>query len=148
MSRFKKNNKRSLPSLNMASLPDMIFTLLFFFIIVSNMREAPHRLQFRVPTATEMEKLEKESMVTYIFVNKEGEIQVDYSILPLSDLSGALERKISETPDGKRDKMLVSLKIDREAKMGLVNDIKQVVRSSGVLLIHFATETKVADINN
>ena len=142
MSRFKKNNKRSLPSLNMASLPDMIFTLLFFFVIVSNMREAPHRLQFRVPTATEMEKLEKESMVTYIFANKEGEIQVDYTILNLSDLAGALDRKISDTPDEKRDKMVISLKIDRETKMGLVNDIRQIVRSSGILLIHFATETR------
>ena len=142
MSRFKKNNKRSLPSLNMASLPDMIFTLLFFFIIVSNMREAPHRLQFRVPTATEMEKLEKESMVTYIFVNKEGEIQVDYSILDLDNLAGTLEQKISGTPDEKRDKMVISLKIDKETKMGLVNDIRQIVRNSGILLIHFATETR------
>ncbi|MDR1371338.1 MAG: biopolymer transporter ExbD [Dysgonamonadaceae bacterium] len=142
MSRFKKNSKRKVPSLNTASLPDMIFTLLFFFMIVSNMREAPHRLHFRIPTATEMEKLDKESMVTYIFVNKAGEIQLDYKILTLDDLSDALDRKVSDTPDEKRDKIVVSLKIDREAKMGLVNDIKKVVRNSGILLIHFATEVR------
>ncbi len=142
MSRFKKNNKRTVPSLNTASLPDMIFTLLFFFMIVSNMREAPHRLQFRVPSATEMEKLDKESLVTYIFVNKEGEIQFDYTILPLTDLPQILEQKISKIPEDQREKMVVSLKIDKEVKMGLVNDIKQIVRDSGILLIHFATEAK------
>ncbi|GHS92308.1 biopolymer transporter ExbD [Bacteroidia bacterium] len=143
MSRFGKNSQRKVPSLNTASLPDMIFTLLFFFMIVSNMREAPHRLQFRIPTATELEKLDKESLVSYIFVNKEGEIQFDYSILPLSALSAAIEQKISKIPEGKRDKMVVSLKIDKETRMGLVNDIKQIVRNSGILLIHFAADPEI-----
>lgn len=143
MSRFGKNSQRKVPSLNTASLPDMIFTLLFFFMIVSNMREAPHRLQFRIPTATELEKLDKESLVSYIFVNKEGEIQFDYSILPLSALPAAIEQKISKTPGDKRDKMVVSLKIDKETRMGLVNDIKQIVRDSGILLIHFAADAEI-----
>lgn len=141
MSRFKKNEKRKVPSLNTASLPDMIFTLLFFFMIVSNMREAPHQLQFRIPSATELEKLDKESLVTYIFVNKEGEIQLDYSVLPFENLASAIESKKQQIPQDKRDKMVVSFKIDRETKMGLVNDIKQIVRDSGILLIHFAAES-------
>ncbi|MDR3062486.1 MAG: biopolymer transporter ExbD [Dysgonamonadaceae bacterium] len=143
MSRFGKNSRQKVPSLNTASLPDMIFTLLFFFMIVSNMREAPHRLQFRIPTATELEKLDKESLVSYIFVNKEGEIQFDYSILSLSALPATIEQKISKTPEDKRDKMVVSLKIDKETRMGVVNDIKQIVKDSGISLIHFAADPEI-----
>jgi biopolymer transport protein ExbD len=107
------------------------------------MREAPHRLYFRIPTATELEKLDKESLVSTIFINKEGEIQFDYSILPLNTLPAAIEQKILKTPEDKRDKMVVSLKIDKETKMGLVNDIKQIVRDSGILLIHFAANPEI-----
>jgi biopolymer transport protein ExbD len=107
------------------------------------MREAPHRLQFRIPTATELEKLDKESLVSYIFVNKEGEIQFDYSILSLSALPATIEQKISKTPEDKRDKMVVSLKIDKETRMGVVNDIKQIVKDSGISLIHFAADPEI-----
>ena len=59
MGKFNKTGKRGMPELNTSSLPDLIFTMLFFFMIVTTMREVTLKVQFRVPLATELEKLEK-----------------------------------------------------------------------------------------
>ena len=59
MGKFNKTGKREMPALNTSSLPDLIFTLLFFFMIVTTMREVTLKVEFKVPQATELEKLEK-----------------------------------------------------------------------------------------
>ena len=70
MGKFNKTGKREMPALNTSSLPDLIFTLLFFFMIVTTMREVTLKVEFKVPQATELEKLEKKSLVTiHIFVS-------------------------------------------------------------------------------
>ena len=70
MGKFNKTGKRGMPALNTSSLPDLIFTLLFFFMIVTTMREVTLKVEFKVPQATELEKLEKKSLVTFIYVGK------------------------------------------------------------------------------
>ena len=64
MGKFNKSGKREMPELNTSSLPDLIFTMLFFFMIVTTMREVTLKVQFKVPQATELEKLEKKSLVS------------------------------------------------------------------------------------
>ena len=66
MGKFNKTGKREMPALNTSSLPDLIFTLLFFFMIVTTMREVTLKVQFTLPQGTELEKLEKKSLVTFI----------------------------------------------------------------------------------
>ena len=68
MGKFNKTGKREMPALNTSSLPDLIFTLLFFFMIVTTMREVTLKVQFTLPVGTELEKLEKKSLVTFIYV--------------------------------------------------------------------------------
>ncbi len=63
MGKFNKTGKREMPALNTSSLPDLIFTLLFFFMIVTTMREVTLKVEFKVPQATELEKLEKKLFV-------------------------------------------------------------------------------------
>ena len=70
MGKFNKTGKREMPELNTSSLPDLIFTMLFFFMIVTTMREVTLKVQFRVPQATELEKLEKKSLVSFIYIGK------------------------------------------------------------------------------
>jgi len=69
MGKFNKTGKREMPALNTSSLPDLIFTLLFFFMIVTTMREVTLKVQFTLPQGTELEKLEKKSLVTFIYGN-------------------------------------------------------------------------------
>ena len=68
MGKFNKTGKREMPALNTSSLPDLIFTLLFFFMIVTTMREVSLKVEFKIPQGTELEKLEKKSLVTFIYV--------------------------------------------------------------------------------
>ena len=68
MGRFNKGGNREMPELNTSSLPDLIFTILFFFMIVTTMREVELKVKFTVPSGTELEKLEKKSAVSYIYV--------------------------------------------------------------------------------
>ena len=70
MGKFNKTGKREMPALNTSSLPDLIFTLLFFFMIVTTMREVTLKVQFTLPEGTELEKLEKKSLVTFIYVGE------------------------------------------------------------------------------
>ena len=70
MGRFRKTEKRVMPTLNTSSLPDLIFSLLFFFMIVTTMREETLKLEFRLPQATELNKLERKSLVTHIYVGR------------------------------------------------------------------------------
>ena len=70
MGKFNKTGKRGMPALTTASLPDLIFTLLFFFMIVTTMREVSLKVEFKIPQGTELEKLEKKSLVTFIYVGK------------------------------------------------------------------------------
>ena len=65
MGKFNKTGKRGMPELNTSSLPDLIFTMLFFFMIVTTMREVTLKVQFQVPQGTELEKLEKKSLVSF-----------------------------------------------------------------------------------
>ena len=70
MGKFNKGGKKGMPELNTSSLPDLIFTMLFFFMIVTTMREVTLKVQFKSPQATELEKLEKKSLVTFIYIGK------------------------------------------------------------------------------
>ena len=70
MSKFGKGEKRGMPALNTSSLPDLIFTILFFFMIVTTMREVTLMVEFKVPKGTEIEKMTKKSLVSYIYVGK------------------------------------------------------------------------------
>ena len=68
MAKIRRNEKREMPALNTSSLPDIIFMLLFFFMSVTSMKEVTYKVQFTVPSATELTKLEKKSLVRYIYV--------------------------------------------------------------------------------
>lgn len=148
MSRFRKTEAREVPSLNTASLPDLIFTLLFFFMIVTNLREVDLKVQYKVPDATELQKLENKSLVTYIYVGKPEKqyqeevgtnvcIQINDVLVSLADIPVYLEMERARLRPDDKDKMVVSLKIDKDVKMGLVRDIKEMLRESSVLTVHY-----------
>ena len=68
MSRFKKNNKKGMGAISTASLPDIVFMLLFFFMVTTVMRETTLFVEVVTPKATEIKKMEKKSLVSYIYI--------------------------------------------------------------------------------
>ena len=145
MGKFNKTGKREMPALNTSSLPDLIFTLLFFFMIVTTMREVTLKVQFTLPQGTELEKLEKKSLVTFIYVGEptqeyrakmgtESRIQLNDSYAEVGEVQDFIfQERASDAA-----KMTVSLKVDQKTKMGIITDVKNALRKSYALKINYS----------
>ncbi|KRO70965.1 MAG: biopolymer transporter ExbD, partial [Cryomorphaceae bacterium BACL18 MAG-120924-bin36] len=68
MALIKKKKKAETPPLSTASLPDIVFMLLFFFMVTTTMREVTLLVKLKKPQATEIQKLERKDLTTYIYV--------------------------------------------------------------------------------
>ena len=152
MSRFRPT-RREVPGLNTASLPDLIFTVLFFFITVTHMREVTLKVKYRVPEGTELTKLVKKSAVTYIYIGKPADemrntvgdgtrIQLNDKYANVDDVTDyvAEERRRMSPEDAKA--MSVSIKADRETEMGIMSDVRQALRRAGALRINYSATQK------
>ena len=141
MSRFRTSVSREVPGINTAALPDLIFTLLFFFMIVTNMRTVPVMTQFNLPAVEELQKLEAKSLLVYVMVGRDADkIQLNSDFVSLEEMPARLEALKNELPTEEQDKRVAVLKIDQTIPMGLVNDIKQNLRQSGILILHYSAE--------
>jgi len=141
MSRFRKTQKRSAPSLNTTALPDLIFTLLFFFMMVTNMRSVPVLTEFQLPEASELQTLKDKSLLIHIIVgNADGQpvLQLNSSLCDIGHLPALLEAIKDETSDRDLDKLAVVLKIDKKTRMGTINDIRQTLREAELLRVYYA----------
>ena len=144
---FNKKKSREVPEMNTSSLPDLIFSILFFFMIVTTMREVTLKVKFTVPQGTELEKLEKKSAVSFIYVGPPTDqlraqmgsgtrIQLNDRYAEPQEIMDfvAAERK------GMMDQrqQIMSIKADKETKMGIITDIKEVLRKSYALRINYS----------
>ena len=146
MGKFNKTGKRGMPELNTSSLPDLIFTMLFFFMIVTTMREVTLKVQFQVPQGTELEKLEKKSLVSFIYIGKplpefqkkmgaESRIQLNDKFAEVSEVQDYIYQERENMKEEDQPFMTVSLKVDKDTKMGIVQDVKQALRQAYALKI-------------
>jgi len=119
-----------------ASLPDIIFMLLIFFMVTTVMREF-EGLDVIMPRAKMIEKLESKRHTVYIWATKDGLISVDDRILHINDLSGIMYNKIAKDP-----KITVSLKSDEKATMKLITDIHTQLRAANALKLSYSALTK------
>lgn len=149
MSKFRSKGKREMPELNTSSLPDLIFSVLFFFMIVTSMREVELMVKFKVPSGTEIEKLEKKSLVSYIYMGPPtDEHRAQYGSgtrIQLNDkyaeVEGIHDYVVQERENmSERDKpfMKISMKIDTKTQMGIITDVKQALRRAQALAIVYS----------
>ncbi|MDR1454127.1 MAG: biopolymer transporter ExbD [Tannerella sp.] len=149
MGKFSKAGGREMPELNTSSLPDLVFATLFFFMMVTSMREVTLKIQFRAPQATELQKLEKKSLVTFIYVGKptaefvakigsESRIQLNDKFAEISEVGTYIGQEKSSMKEEDQPYMTVSIKADYETKMGIVTDLKQALRDAYALKISYS----------
>lgn len=140
MSKFKKKGKKDAPGITTASLPDIVFMLLFFFMVVTKMRDSEVMVQIQVPNASELQKLEKKSLVTHIYIGspvaKYAAVMGTAPRIQLNDQFAEpsaiplfiANEKEKVVPAKLRDKMTAALRIDKGVKMGIVTDVKTELR--------------------
>ena len=156
MSLFRRHS-HEMPGLNTASLPDLIFSVLFFFMIVTHMRKETLKVQYRVPQGTELTRLTKKSAVSYIHIGRPTNARYpakalifDGSCIQLNDkyvtpreiIDYISAEKSSLSPEDQQ-LMTVSIKADKATKMSVINEVKQALRQAKALKINYsAIETK------
>ena len=149
MSRFKRQRQRTVPALNVASLPDLIFTVLFFFMIVTHMRDVDPKVQYNVPEGTELTKEVNKSGLVYLFIGKpvdaqgrviadETRIQMGNRYVPVDEIGAEIEKERNRMSEDDRQRLTVSIRADRDTEMGLINDVKQALRKAGALNINYS----------
>ncbi len=154
MSKFNPDGgSKEVPAITTASLPDIMFMLLFFFMVSTTLRENELKITQRLPDATEITKLEKKSLVSYIYVGSprkewqgqlgtESRIQLDDNFASVNDLRGYIAGEWEKRNEADRPKMTVSLKADEKTKMGIITEIKQELRKAEALKINYSARRK------
>mgnify|MGYP006301320185 CR=1 FL=1 len=161
MSRFKQKTKKGAQTINTASLPDIVFMLLFFFMVTTVMRETEVKVRVTVPQAEEVKKIEKKSIVSYIYIGRpvqsleamygiEPTIQLNDKLIneegvptePVKDFVLAEREKLDEAD---KNKMTVSLRIDEDIRMGKVVDVKMALRYANALKVNYSARKEYDD---
>ena len=160
MSRFRRQDKRKVPGLNLAAMPDLIFTVLFFFMIVTHMRDVKPQVQYAVPQGTQVDKAVRKGSVVYVFIGKpvdaqgrvlsqEPRIQVNDRYVSVAQIGDAIAEERSRMSDEDRQHLVVSIRADRDTEMGIISDVKQALRRAGALNINYsAKKVKREELKN
>ncbi len=156
MGKFGNKQKKGVGAISTASLPDVVFMILFFFMVTTSMREVQLQIELSgsdLPDATEIKKLEKKSLVSYIYVGKpkeniqniygtEPRIQLNSSFADLTDIYEYILAERAERDEAEVPMMTTSLKVHQDTKMGIVSDIKQELRKASALKINYSARKK------
>lgn len=151
MARFKKKGSKETPAISTAALPDIVFMLLFFFMVSTVMREVTLNVDVKLPNATEIKKLEKKSLVSYIYVGSptkpyrkmygsDSRVQLNDAFKELEDIQSYVFGEREKLDEAERPAMIISLKADKETKMGIVTDIKQELRQAQALKLNYSAK--------
>jgi biopolymer transport protein ExbD len=150
MSKFSKKKSGELPPVSTASLPDIVFMLLFFFMTVTVMKDSSLKVENVLPNASEIKKLEKKDRVIYIYVGKptqeyqkvfgtEPKIQLNDKFANPTDVGDYILAERAKKSQELQNVLTTSLKVDKNANMGLISDIKQELRKVNALKVNYTT---------
>lgn len=154
MSKFAKKRGKSNPAISTASLPDIIFMLLFFFMVVTVMREAEQKVAVSVPNASELTKLEQKSLVHYLYIGRPTQkyrelygtkprLQLgDKIVQGTAEIPLFIEKHKIKIPEVMHTRITSSLRVDGEVTMGIVQDIKTELRKSNQLRVNYSAKPK------
>ncbi|MDA0874597.1 MAG: biopolymer transporter ExbD [Bacteroidetes bacterium] len=141
----KTKTKQDIPT---ASLPDIIFMLLIFFMVSTVLRETTVQVRTMLPEAEALTKIDQKRLVSYIYVgpkkldgNRLGDtgVQIDDALVEdLTNVRTIMYRKLIEQP-----RLIVSLKVDQTSEMGIVLDVQQELREAGTLRINYSSRREL-----
>ena len=153
MARIQRKRGKSTPKISTSSLPDIVFILLFFFMVITKLRETELKVKVVVPQATELEKLEQKTLVHYIYIGRPQlryqaiygtapRIQLDDKFATVDDLPLFVENHKQTVQPNLRPRITSSLRVDGDITMGIVQDVKTKLRKIGQLKVNYAARKK------
>ena len=149
MSRFKKGDKKEMPGITSSSLSDIVFMLLFFFMVTTQMRETENKVKVTTPEASEVVKLERKDLNAYINIGSptlayqaqygtDARIQLNDSFKTTEDIRDFIAAERETRSEADRQLMTVSIRADQDVRMGIVTDVKQELRRCSALKIMYS----------
>lgn len=138
-----RQRKREVPSLNMASMPDLIFTVLFFFMIVTHMRSDEVKVRFEVPQGKEIQKLASSPSVVTIYIghqqgHDDWQIQLNGDLVTAGEIPARLNQIRKGFSPEHAERLTVSLRADRHTPMGIISDVKEALQQAYALKINYS----------
>ncbi|WP_339894565.1 biopolymer transporter ExbD [uncultured Algibacter sp.] len=150
MSKFNKKKSGDMPAVNTASLPDIVFMLLFFFMVATVMRQNTLKIANNLPFADQVEKLDKKDLVMYIYAGQpsqnykqygtEARIQLNDDFASVKDIAAFIAQERASKREELIPFLTTALKVDGDANMGLIGDIKQELRKVNALKLNYTTK--------
>jgi len=146
MSKFKKkaDTKQEIPT---SALPDIIFMLLFFFMVTTVLREVTINVKQRIPDATQLRKLQRKSLVSYLYIGepkkvgqcKEPRIQANDVFIEPKDVTLWVTQEKDKLDEVERDQITIAMKVDKETQRGLVSDVELELRKANARKLLYTT---------
>jgi biopolymer transport protein ExbD len=135
-------------------MPDLIFTVLFFFMLVTHMRDVDPKVHYDVPQGTELTKEVGKTGLVYIFIGKpvdaqgrivsdETRIQMGDRYVTVAEIGNEIAKERNEMSEDDRQHLTVTIRADRDTEMGIINDVKQELRKAGALNINYSAEKRI-----
>ena len=152
MGKFSKKKDGGTPAISTASLPDIVFMLLFFFMVATVMREnGEKKVMVKMPSADQVKKIEKKGLVSYIYVGtpikkyqakygKEPRIQLNDAFADVKDVAPYVLTERAAKRDEEKPLMITSIKADKDVGMGIITDIKEELRKVNALKVNYSTK--------
>lgn len=149
MHKFKKKVKAD-PTIPTSALPDIIFMLLFFFMVTTVLRETTINVEQHIPKATELRKLQRKSLVSYLYVGKptitmqkqfgkEPRIQANDVYIAVEEIVEWVLQEKDNLDEVERDQITIALKVNDKTKMGLISDIQLELREANARKLLYTT---------
>ena len=130
----------------MASMPDLIFTVLFFFMIVTHMRNETVKVNLQVPQGTEVTKSSNKFSTINIYIGRnhygDTQIQVNDRMCSLEQVGALVQNFKANLSEESQENLIINLRADRNTDMGIVNDLKKELRNVGALTIRYSATEK------
>lgn len=149
MAHFKKKQAGSKQEIPTSAMPDVVFMLLFFFMVTTVLREVTLKVKVDLTAAGNIEKIEEKRLVSYIYIgperlpgNRLGEdkVQIDDSIQEdIGAIRQIMYDKLLEEP-----RMIVSLRVDEDSEFGLLTDVQNELRQAQAFRINYSTRNENA----
>ena len=135
--KFEKKRASTKQEIPTSSLPDIVFMLIMFFMVATQLREVDVLVQFSLPEATNIEKIENKRLVSYVWVGKSERIQINDSLVKMNEIQDIMYKRRVELPN-----VIVSFRVDKNANMGIVTNIQQALRKANALRINYSSMLK------
>ena len=156
MSKFGGNSKKEVPQPSSGSLSDIVFMLLFFFMVTTQMRETENKVMVRLPEATQSVKLERKDLASYINIGTptrqyqaqygtDARIQLNDSFKTVDDIRDFIAAERESMSEGDRQFMTTVIKADEDVRMGIITDVKQELRRCSALKIMYQARRPATD---